>query len=339
MSITQSRHRCTQVDFFVFVLVALGSLGIACADSPGFTVVEPTYEFGAVPQGTLVVHEFEMKNTGTKDLQIQKITASCGCTAATVDASSVKAGEVGKIKVSFDTSGFSGAKTKTVEVLTSDSESPEFLLSLKGTVLPGVITEPRRIEFGELSPGGDQSRWSHDFSVAIQEGSELKISQVQTFAKYLRVSEIERSDRGGRFKIEVLPDAPRGELRDRVVVEFAGGRQQSVNIPVIGSIKGDLRLVPSTVSFGVIQGAQPLERRVRFENQAKQNVKVLSVVSSNPAVSASLIDVQAGRRGVLVVRVDPLLVTKDLRTTVDIETDHSTEPKLSLNVFGVLPPK
>jgi hypothetical protein len=323
------------------LLVTLCSctLDLAQADSFGFKVAESTHEFGSVPQGALVVHEFEVKNTGSKELQIQKITASCGCTAATVDASTIKVGEIGRIKVSFDTSGFSGAKTKTVEVLTSDSESPEFLLSLKGTVLPGITTEPRRIEFGELSPGGDQSRWSHEFSVSIQEGSALKVSQVRTFAKYLRVLELEKSELAARYRIEVLPDAPRGEIRDRVVVEFSGGRQQSVNIPVIGSIKGDLRLVPSTVSFGVIQGSQPLERRVRFENSAKQDVKVLSIVANNSAVSASLIDVQAGKRGVLVVRVDPALVTNDLRTTVDIETDHPTEPKLSLNVFGVQPPK
>jgi hypothetical protein len=325
---------------FIAVLGVLGGvLPFQCSYAEGSLQYNGLYDFGSVSQGTKVVHEFAIKNSGTQSVTIQKLVPSCGCTAASVDSGTIEAGATNRIKVEFDTAGFSGSKTKTVEVLTSHPETPELVLTLKGEVVPGVVADPRRIEFGEISPGSDDSSWVRNLKVELKEGTDLKIQTVRSFSKHLAVTQEQTTPQGATYRVELSKDAPRGELRDRVVVEFEGGRQQSLNIPILASIRGDLRVVPSTVSFGVVDGTEPLERRVKFENSSKKRVKVQDVVPQHPGVTASFLNVQDGYRGVIVIRLDPTKVSSDVRTTVAIRTDHEIESDLSLNVYAVLPPK
>ncbi len=128
-------------------------------------------------------------------------------------------------------------------------------------------------------------------------------------------------------------------MRDRIVFEFVDDRRAPVNVPVIASVKGDLRVSPATISFGVIEGREVLERRVRFENKSAQSVAIRSIRSSDSAVSASLIEVQPGKQGVVIVKVDPIRVRGDLKATVELNTTHPVENQIVLSVYGVQPPK
>lgn len=318
---------------------ALAFASVAFAEGIALVVPEKSFDFGAVPQGTKVVHEFVLENKGIVDIQIQKITPSCGCTAATVDSSAIKPGESGKIKVQFDTAGFAGSKVKTVEVLTSDIESPEVVLTVRGTVVPGVTAEPRKVEFGEISPSDEGGVWAKELAVSIRDGSDLKIEKVHSYSRFITVTPIQVQGGAGRYNVEISKDAPRGELRDRVVVQFEGDRQTALNIPVTAMVRGDLRLVPSTVSFGVVEGKEVLERRIKWENASRKGIRVTEVVAAHPAVEAAFVDVKAGSHGVVVVKIDPTKLAGDLRTTVQVKTDHPTESELLLNVFAVQPPK
>jgi hypothetical protein len=78
---------------------------------------------------------------------------------------------------------------------------------------------------------------------------------------------------------------------------------------------------------------------VRFENSSQQPVEIQGVTSPHPAVSASVLPVEAGKRNVIVVTVDPRKVTADLKASIEVRTSHPQEQVLSLNVFGVQPPK
>jgi hypothetical protein len=93
------------------------------------------------------------------------------------------------------------------------------------------------------------------------------------------------------------------------------------------------------VSFGIIDGKEPIERRVRFENASGASVAIVDVVSRHPAISASVVNVEAGKRGVIVVTLDPTKVTADLKSTIEIKTTHPDESVITLGVFGVQAPR
>ena len=319
--------------------LTLPSESCAQPKSPRVVIPEPSFNFGSVPQGQRVVHEFELRNTGDADLSIQRVSPSCGCTATTVSSNVIKPGGSEKIKVEFDTAGFSGVKTKLVQVLTNSVDKSELTLMLTGTIVRGVGLTPERLDFGEIHASSSRATRTKEFTLEIKEGAEFGVKGAKSYSPYISVRQVAADPKKYSYVVELLPGAPKGELRDRVVVDFDGGKQSSVNIPISASILADLRLAPSTVSFGIVSGTSVIERRVRFENSSNEKVSVVDIESSDPAVSASLIEVEAGKKGVLVVRLDPARMNGDLKAKLELRTSHPVDSVVSLSVYGMQPPR
>jgi hypothetical protein len=302
-------------------------------------VVEPNYNFGTVSQGQKVEHDFVIRNAGDADLVIQRVAPSCGCTAAAMSASAIKPGTSEKIKVTFNTAGFFGSKTKSVSVLTNARNQAELVLKLQGVIERHVIVSPDRLGFGDIGAETSQASRTREFTVEVVEGVDKQIATVRSLSKFLSVQALGGQGRAQKYSVAVLPGAPRGELRDRVLIEFKDPDHSAINVPVNASIVGDVRLIPATVSFGIISGDQVMERRVRFENNSTQGVVIQGIKSSHPAVTTSVVPVDEGKRSVIVISVDPKKVTTDLQASLEVATSHPEEKAIALNVFGVLPQK
>jgi hypothetical protein len=94
---------------------------------PEMTFQEEEHDFGTIQQGDKPSCEFEFKNTGEADLIITSARGSCGCTVPDYPKTPIKAGESGKIKVSFDSKGKSGPTAKTVTILCNTKEGNKIL--------------------------------------------------------------------------------------------------------------------------------------------------------------------------------------------------------------------
>jgi hypothetical protein len=319
---------------------ARGVVDKAAADTgPLLKLTESEYDFGRVMQGHKVVHEFSIQNAGDADLILQRISPSCGCTGAAVSSSTIKPGTSEKVRVTFDTSGMYGSKAKTVSVQTNSREQPEVTLRLVGSVMRGITANPERIQFGEVSQGASAATRTREFALTVTEGTAWEVSRVTTGSKFLSVAELTAQGSTRRYSVTLQPDAPKGELRERLIVEFKDPNQSAVNIPVTAMVLGDLRVTPASVSFGIISGKEPLERRIKYENTSDLSVVVTGVTSSHPAVTAAMVDVDGGKRGVVVIKLDPTKVTGDLRATVQIATSHPENQALTVSVYGVQAPQ
>jgi hypothetical protein len=81
----------------------------ALKDSANFTSIEwldSTYkDLGKVKEGQQVEVSFRFKNSGTKNLVIDDVTASCGCTVPEKPQQPFAPGQEGMIKAKFDSKG------------------------------------------------------------------------------------------------------------------------------------------------------------------------------------------------------------------------------------------
>lgn len=321
-------------------VLLLGFIDSAAADAgPMVKLAEAEYDFGRVMQGNKVVHEFSIQNAGDADLILQRISPSCGCTGAAVSSSTIKPGTSEKVRVTFDTSGMYGSKAKTVSVQTNSREQPEVILKLRGSVVRGITAAPERIQFGEVAQGASVATRTQEFALTVTEGTDWQVARVTTGSRFLSVAALSAQGATTRYAVTLQPDAPKGEMRERLIVEFKDPNQAAVNIPVTAMVLGDLRVTPASVSFGIISGTEPLERRIKYENSSALPVAVTGVTSSHPAVTAAMVDVDGGKRGVVVIKLDPTKVTGDLRATVQIATNHPENPALTVSVYGVQAPK
>ena len=106
---------------------------MALKDSTTVQIIDSVYNFGKVTDGEKVEYSYRFKNTGTKPLVVVQATSSCGCTVPQKPEKPILPGQVGFIKVVFDSKGRVGQAHKTITV--TSNANPEFTpLILTGTV-------------------------------------------------------------------------------------------------------------------------------------------------------------------------------------------------------------
>ncbi len=116
-------------------VVTVSVLAVMCVVAAGTSVaqrktksgpvmeIEPKdYDFGGVRQDRKLVHEFTVTNVGTEDLEILRISTSCGCTAAILADRIVKPGESTTLEVVLETRKYKGVIDKSVSVASNDRE-------------------------------------------------------------------------------------------------------------------------------------------------------------------------------------------------------------------------
>jgi hypothetical protein len=103
----------------------------ALADTANFTSIQwldSTYlDLGKVDEGKQVDVSFRFKNSGTKNLVIANVTASCGCTVPEKPEKAFAPGEEGVIKARFDSHGKHGEQRKMVYVAANTTPNPQEL--------------------------------------------------------------------------------------------------------------------------------------------------------------------------------------------------------------------
>jgi len=106
---------------------------LASKDSTTVQIIDSSYDFGKVADGEKVEFSYRFRNTGTKPLVVVQATASCGCTVPQKPEKPVMPGEIGFIKIVFDSKNRVGNAHKTITV--ESNAKPEFPpLTLTGDV-------------------------------------------------------------------------------------------------------------------------------------------------------------------------------------------------------------
>ena len=88
--------------------------------------LDSTYQdLGTVKEGPQVDIEFKFKNTGDKNLIIENVTASCGCTIVEKPQQPFSPGETGSIKAKFTTQNHVGPNDKSIFVSSNANLNPD----------------------------------------------------------------------------------------------------------------------------------------------------------------------------------------------------------------------
>jgi hypothetical protein len=100
---------------------------------------ESSFDFGTIPEGEKVSHEYKFKNTGNEPLVISNAKGSCGCTVPQWPKTPIAPGESGSITVEFNSKGKPGKQTKRVTV-TANTNPPQSFLTITGQVEKAAAT-------------------------------------------------------------------------------------------------------------------------------------------------------------------------------------------------------
>ena len=95
---------------------------------------EKSFDFGTLQEGEKVEHIFEFTNTSNNPLTISNAKGSCGCTVPEWPKEPIAPGEVGEIKVKYDSKGKKGKQSKTV-TLTANTIPANTLITITSDVI------------------------------------------------------------------------------------------------------------------------------------------------------------------------------------------------------------
>ncbi len=95
-------------------------------------VNEELYDFGKIPQGKPVHHNFEIVNTGKKPMKLVTVQASCGCTTPEWEKDKeIAPGGKSSIKVGYNAAS-EGAFNKIITITYNENQTKQ--IAIKGEV-------------------------------------------------------------------------------------------------------------------------------------------------------------------------------------------------------------
>lgn len=123
----------------LFTLFTISSFTIAIAQQAPAAIIQPeilklsetSFDFGKIPQGKPVTHNFIIENAGKDSLKISNVQASCGCTTPEWSNSAVATGNKTTIKVGYN-SASEGQFEKMITIFYNDGQTKQ--ITIKGIV-------------------------------------------------------------------------------------------------------------------------------------------------------------------------------------------------------------
>lgn len=228
---------------------------------PRLTLIEPIKDFGTVPKGEKLDWSFEVKNTGTTDLEIIAAKPTCGCTVADFDKV-IKPGQTGKVSAHVDTTNFAGPIAKAVTLETNDASTPTAQVTITAIVKPYVDAYPAGyVRFNMLQ--GDTEKQSVTIYSEDDEPFEiLKVESPQDWIK-ATVRKAEGSDivpkigKNGQtqYKLDVTvggPDTQIGPIGERIKLITNSKHQPEFYVTVNGVVRPTFRVEPTGINFGEV---------------------------------------------------------------------------------------
>jgi hypothetical protein len=300
---------------------------------PRVQAIDPVYGFGSVYNGTAVKHTFRLKNTGTAPLTISAVRTSCGCTAAQPTKSQLLPGEESEIAVNFDTRADHGPATRTITVFTNDHDHQQLQLTMRGDVKVQVEASPSLVIFEGARRGTQQSQ-----QVALTDqmpDRTFNVGAITNANPYIKVASQPAlgAKPGALLTITLLKTAPAGPIADMVKVTT---NRVPVDIPVSGTVLGDINVNPPQVSFGIVPHHASALRFVRLTNSGDHPVKVTGISSNNIAVVAAVQPVKTGREYKIAVQLVPNTPDGVLRGVLAIKTDDPQQQDVQVPFYGIV---
>ena len=310
--------------------------GAPATGAPHIVFAEPVYEFGKVEQGEQVTHMFRFTNQGEQELRIESVKTSCGCTAAVISEEVIPPGKEGTISATFDTTHFSGEKAKGISVYSNDPLQPVATLTLQGEITIEVAAEPAQLYLGRLRRGEEVTR-----SVDVLYDAQKPIDIVKIENSHPSISvypeDLTTEDKKGKKLVVTLKkDAPLGRLNDRIVVTTTSQKKPVLEIPVFGSIEGDVVILPPQVSFGVVRKGETKTQEISIKNRGTKPVQVVRIQNSAANVVAELAPVKEGEEYRLTLKTKGESQPGRIQGEVQVFTDHPEEKMLTIPLYGII---
>lgn len=246
----------------------------APAEQPSLQLPETIYNFGEVPEGTEVEHDFIVQNTGKGTLQIEQVRPSCGCTVASFDQT-IPPGGTGKIHLKLHLKGFQGSVKKTATIFTNDPVDARAVLTLQGTIRAIVEIRPSaNVSFRGLSEQLSEN------TIDLKAGSQpFHVRSVESNLDDKIGYRLETVEDGKHYRLIIANKTKQGTYAGFVKCLTDIPQKPDIAIRVNGFVEGEIAVRPTTILVGKLAADQPLRLgKVLVVSNRKKPFKIQQMI-------------------------------------------------------------
>jgi hypothetical protein len=192
-------------------------------------------DFGEVSEGESLKHVFRFTNKGQALLEIQKVEAACGCTAAVLSSKQIAPGGAGEIEVSLKTEGLTSV-SKTINIASNDPKQPEVTLTITANVHPEFQLSERSIYFGSVPRGKEVTK---EFVITVPPDKNRQLLGATSTDQYVAAKlEAVGGSNGRKYRVTAVQkaDAKDGYHFGVIVIKTTSPVTPELKIPVRGMV-------------------------------------------------------------------------------------------------------
>jgi hypothetical protein len=276
---------------------------------PKISFEENVHDFGKFKEADgKVTYKFEFVNTGSSDLIIQNVSASCGCTAPRWTREPVPPGGKGYVAATYNPAGRPGSFRKYVTVI-SNSNPGNVRLTIAGEVeaKPRTIEDdyryvmgPMRLKSNHLAFGNLKNNATSEKQLEVINNSDKKVEiAFQRVPKHVTIKAEPASLRPKQKGVIVATyNAPMrndwGFVIDRMNLSINGVTERNYSLVVSANIEEDFSaLSPEEMAnapvisvdntefnFGKIKQGEKVEHVYVLTNSGKSELHIRKVKAS-----------------------------------------------------------
>lgn len=254
---------------------------------------ELVHDFGQIKRGTVASHTFIFTNVGTETLVITEVRPGCGCTTAGAWDKEVAPGATGRIPLQFNSTGFTGAISKSATVSCNDPTQPSLYLQLQGRVWTPVEVIPTTLMFQYDSESvTGETKVVRIFNHTPQP---LEVTPPQTTNRAFKV-ELVTVAAGKEFEVKVttVPPLPAGMASAPLALKTSSTEMPVINLPVYALERAAVTVAPSQILLPAGRLTAPVQYQVTVQNTGARNLVVSNAQINIPGVEVKTRTLQAG---------------------------------------------
>jgi hypothetical protein len=303
---------------------------------PKIVFEELKYDFGEAMGVEKVEHIYKFRNDGPGQLKVDKVSTTCGCTAALISSKEIPPGGKGEIKTTFTVGGRQGKQTKHIYVYSNDPTEPKACLVLEGTIIPPLAVEPPSLILQD-----NKTESSRTVRILQTMPEELTLEEPTTrlnmVTAKLRSDLPENGKKRYAVEITLKPDLETGRYVENVTVGTNCKVKPKIEIPVRINVNGDITASPSRISLGQIPPGKEVTRSITLASTRDQAFTILKIEIDNAAFTISpSTPPPPAKTYTFTVSGKPESATGGVRAKVTFTLDHPKQKAIEVPIYGWL---
>jgi hypothetical protein len=226
-------------------------------------------DFGSVPRGTTLTHQFRLNNPTSAQLHVGSLRTSCGCATVAVGKDDLAPGESTVLAVTIDTRKYSGPRTFTINVMIERPFVQEVRLTLQATSRDDVTLTPGQLAYGKIKKGTGAKG---SVNIEYHGTGDWRITAVENDNGYLQPQLDEVSRLPGhviyQLAVKLREDLPVGAWHHDLWLKTNDSATPRIRVPIIVEVDSNLTVTPAEVVMGNVKTGTQAERKIVIRGTA-----------------------------------------------------------------------